>query len=425
MHSEYYLKKELIKSHQWSLLLDQLHYTAEHSSYYQRLFKENNLDIDHIQDYEAFQKIPITTKEDLQAFNQDFLAVPEKNVIDHVTTSGTVGDPISFMLNEADLERLAVNEWQSFLMAGVKPEDKVQITTTLDRRFMAGMAYFLGLRKLGAGIIRTGAGLPQLQWESIQRFQPKYLIAVPSFLLKMIDYAKENNIAVSKTSVRAVICIGEPLRRMNGELNALGQRIQQHWDIELFSTYASTEMATAFTECSAHKGLHELSDLIFTEVLDENQNPVSEGKIGELVITPLRTRTMPLIRYATGDMLTWSETECSCLRNTRRLGPVVGRKQQRLKFKGTTLYPQAITEALNKFQKIDIFMIEARKDEFDNDLVELLIPNEFQSSKEELKDFLKSAIHVTPELKFEKREIIHKLKFPKNSRKPVSFRDLR
>ncbi len=425
MHSEYYLKKELIKSKQWSLLLDQLNYTAENSKFYRQLFAKNDLNIHEIQDYEAFRKIPIVSKEDLQSYNQDFLAVPENTVIDYVTTSGTIGKPISFMLNEADLERLAINELQSFLMAGVKAEDKVQITTTLDRRFMAGMAYFLGLRKLGAGIIRTGAGLPQLQWESIERFQPKYLIAVPSFLIKMIAYAKENGIDIQNTSIKAAICIGEPLRKMNGELNALGQRIQQNWDIELFSTYASTEMATAFTECKAHKGLHELSDLIFTEILDENQNPVQEGEIGELVVTPLRVRTMPLIRYATGDMLSWTEDGCSCSRNTRRLGPVVGRKQQRLKFKGTTLYPQTITEALHNFQKIDLFMVEAKKDEFENDLVQLVIPSEFESLKEELKDHLKSAIHVTPELKFEEREDIQKLKFPKNSRKPISFRDLR
>src|SRR5690554_8237526 len=84
--------------------------------------------------------------------------------------------------------RLAFNEAQSFSCAGIQKNDIVQLMTTMDRRFMAGLAYFLGIRKLGAAIIRTGAGIPALQWESILNNKPTYLIAVPSFLLKMIDY---------------------------------------------------------------------------------------------------------------------------------------------------------------------------------------------------------------------------------------------
>src|SRR5690606_37029443 len=104
------------------------------------------------------------------------------------------------------------NEMLSFECAGVKEGDLVQLMTTIDRRFMAGMAYFLGLRKLGAGIIRVGAGVPPLQWDSILRYEPKYLIAVPSFILKMIEYAEENNIDYIGSSVKGVICIGESLR---------------------------------------------------------------------------------------------------------------------------------------------------------------------------------------------------------------------
>jgi phenylacetate-CoA ligase len=61
---------------------------------------------------------------------------------------------------------------------------------------MAGMAYFLDLRKLGAGIVRTGSGLPGLEWESIDRFKPEFLVAVPSFLLKMIDFAKKTELII-------------------------------------------------------------------------------------------------------------------------------------------------------------------------------------------------------------------------------------
>ncbi|MDX1542526.1 MAG: AMP-binding protein [Christiangramia sp.] len=415
---------ETIKARQRVLLKKQLEYIANKSPYYKRLLKQNSLKVEDFNNIDDLKKFPLTTKEDLQLHNSEFISVPEEDIIDFVTTSGTLGSPVNFALNEADLERLAENEFKSFSIAGIKKTDKVQITTTLDRRFMAGMAYFLGLRKLGAGIIRTGSGLPQLQWESIERFKPDYLVAVPSFLLKMIQYARENDIDYHNSSIKAAICIGEPLRDKNFELNALGRKITELWDIELFSTYASTEMSTAFTECPYHTGNHVLSELIYTEILDEDGNQVKPGEIGELVVTPLETQTMPLWRFATGDMLTYYEGKCECGRNTPRLGPVVGRKQQKMKLKGTSLYPQHIIEVLNSFGRIKTFVIEAAKDELDNDLVSVIVPDSFKET-EELKEYFKSQLHVTPRIESLDVKEIELLKFPRASRKPQIFRDLR
>ena len=88
----------------------------------------------------------------------DFLCVEPEKIIDYMTTSGTTGSPITFAATEKDLQRLADNEYASFICADGSSQDIYQLMLTLDRRFMAGMAYFLGLRKLGAGIIRVGPG---------------------------------------------------------------------------------------------------------------------------------------------------------------------------------------------------------------------------------------------------------------------------
>ena len=190
MSNLYTASIEEIKQVQWLQLKKQLSYLQLNSPFYKELFQQRNIDVADIKTYLDFQALPITTKEDLQQSNNKFFCVPQSEVIDYVTTSGTLGSPVSLALNEADLERLANNEYESFKLAGVEKEDIVQITTTLDRRFMAGLAYFLGLRKLGAAIIRTGSGLPQLQWDSIERFKPKYLVAVPSFLLRCCNTQK-------------------------------------------------------------------------------------------------------------------------------------------------------------------------------------------------------------------------------------------
>jgi len=244
--------KEEIKAFQEEKLKDTLQYLNEKSPFYKRFFKENNINVLKIKKLEDLYKIPVTTKDFLQRYNDDFICVPRAEIIDYVTTSGTLGDPVIFALTDNDLNRLAYNEAISFECAGVKKTDVMQLMTTIDRRFMAGLAYFLGARKLGAGIIRVGSGIPELQWDSILKFNPTYLITVPSFLLKLIEYAKQHNIDLKNTGVKAAICIGEPIRDQDFSLNILSKKIKKDWDIELFSTYASTEMSTAFNECEYH-----------------------------------------------------------------------------------------------------------------------------------------------------------------------------
>ena len=190
--------KEEIKTLQEEKLKETLRYLAENSPFYQNLFRENNIAVSEIKSLEDLKKIPVTTKDELQKQNDDFLCVPKTEIIDYVTTSGTLGDPVIFALTDNDLERLAYNEAISFACCGVSKEDTLQLMTTMDRRFMAGLAYFLGARKLGTGIIRVGSGIPELQWDSILKFKPTYLITVPSFLLKLIEYAQQHEIDLKK-----------------------------------------------------------------------------------------------------------------------------------------------------------------------------------------------------------------------------------
>jgi len=410
----------------WDALQAQLGYVGENSPYYQKRFSK--LGISSLKDIseEGFYQLPITTKEELSKFNSDFICVPKEEIIDYVTTSGTLGKPVTLALNEADLQRLAVNEENSFKLAGVTKKDIVQITTTLDRRFMAGMAYFLGLRKLGAGLVRVGSGLPELQWDSIKCFQPTYLVAVPSFLIKLATFAEENGIDCKESSVKGAICIGEPLRDKDYQLNALGRKIKQLWDIELFSTYASTEMSTAFTECEVHEGNHIQEDLIFTEVLDEHYKPVQQGEIGELVITTLGIKTMPLIRYATGDMVIKLEENCKCGRKGARLSAILGRKKQQIKWKGTSLYPQQIIQVLAEISEVGLFLIRVNTNDLETDYLEIIVSEELSIENiQKIKNRLRAQLRVTPQIVLWDKKKLEKIIYNPNSRKPIRFLDER
>ncbi|MBA5792089.1 AMP-binding protein [Flavobacterium sp. xlx-214] len=416
-----------IEALQNTLLQKQIAYLMQHSPFYQRKFRAENIDVKSIQTIADLQKISVTTKADIQLYNNDFFCVDKSQILDYATTSGTLGDPVTFGLTDNDLERLAYNEMLSFQCAGVQKGDLVQLMTTMDRRFMAGLAYFLGLRKLGAGIVRVGAGVPTLQWDSILRYQPKYLIAVPSFLLKMIDYAQENNIDYKNCSVKGVICIGEALRTTNLEPTLLAQRIQEKWNIELFSTYASTEMSAAFTECALFQGGHHHPELIITEIVDENNQPVADGELGELVVTTLSVEAMPLLRFKTGDMLRKHTQKCNCGRNTYRLGPVEGRKQQMIKYKGTTLYPPAMHDAVAHFNEIKLHLIEISSNDIGTDEILIRIFSEDTSEEfsNKLKDYFRARLRVTPQIVFEEELTLQKIIFDPLSRKPITFIDKR
>ena len=402
-------------------------YLAERSTYYQRLFLENAIDISQIETLEDLSNIPTTSKDDLQTYNDDFLCVPKLEIVEYVTTSGTLGQPVSYAMTEADLERLGYNEAISLACAGISKEDTIQLMTTVDRRFMAGLAYVLGTRKLGAAMVRVGNGIPQLQWDSILRFKPSCVIAVPSFLLKLIDFAENNGIDYKNCSVKKAICIGEPIRQQNFNLNTLGNQIHNKWAIELFSTYASTEMATAFTECERHRGGHTHPELIITELLDDNGQAVEEGKDGELTITTLGIEAMPLLRFRTGDILRMDKNLCDCGRSTSRVGPLLGRRQHMLKLKGTTIYPTAIEDALKAFKGIDHYLIELSYDHHGNDKVKVLVATKSNQTLDliDIVNQLQSRLRVKPDVEQIDYQGLSSMISLASGRKPKKILDLR
>ena len=111
---------EEIKIFQEKKLTELLTYISQKSPFYKDLFEKKKIDISAIKTLEDLQLLPVTTKEDLQNNNDDFLCVPISKIIDFASTSGTLGDPVTFGLTDADLDRLAYNEAISFDCAGIK-----------------------------------------------------------------------------------------------------------------------------------------------------------------------------------------------------------------------------------------------------------------------------------------------------------------
>lgn len=424
----HYKDTSYVKAFQEARLNETINYVAERSPFYKRLFAENGIDISKINNLDDLQAIPPTTKQDLQSYNDDFLCVDKSEIIDYVTTSGTLGRPVMFALTENDLQRLAYNESCSFKMAGCTRNDIIQLMTTIDRRFMAGLAYFMGARELGCGIVRVGNGLPELQWDTINRINPSTCMVVPSFLTKMITFADENGIDYNASTIKRAICIGEALRNTDGQLTTLGNRIHDKWPaLELYSTYASTEMQTSFTECNMHSGGHIPYDLIIVELLDENNHPVQNGEPGEVTITTIGVTGMPLVRFKTGDICIRFDRPCKCGRTSARLSSVIGRKGQMIKFKGTTLYPPILFDILDNISDVDNYIVEVFTNSLGTDQIQIRIGSNNHSDAfiKHIKDVFRAKVRVAPDIKFEPIELIAELQMPPMSRKVVKFFDLR
>ena len=247
------------------------------------------------------------------------------------------------------------------------------------------------------------------------------------FILKLIEYAEQNNIDYKKCSLKKIVCIGEPIRNEDFTYNTLGKRITDKWPVKLFSTYASTEMGAAFTECEFGNGGHHNPELLITEFLDDNNQPVKKGEAGELTVTTLGVEGMPLIRFKTGDICKAHYEPCACGRTTMRISPIIGRKQQMIKFKGTSLYPPALYDILNTIDYIKNYIIEVYTNDIGTDeiVINIGVINPPVNFDKELKDHFRAKLRVAPNIIIDSPENIAKRQMPEMSRKPITFIDKR
>lgn len=391
-------------------LLKAVKYAFENSRFYASHFK--GLDLND------FSNLPFTSKEDIAYDNNSFFCVEKNEISEYVSTSGTSGEPVFVALTPSDLDRLALNEFTSLKKMGFSSNDTFQLLLTLDKQFMAGVAYYIGILKLGACVVRNGPGGLLYQINSIDRFKPSVLIAVPTFILKLIEYAESQGFSLQSSSVKSIICIGEPIHNDNFELNTIAQSIVNKWNVKLHSTYASTEMATAFYQCQNGQGCHNNDSLLYTEVLDEENNHVKEGEQGEIVITTLGIEGTPLIRYRTGDNASYYSSSCGCGETSMRIGPIIGRKDHLIKFKGTTIYPQNLFNVLNSLG-IDNYFIQVELSGITTTSLKINLPKDSftDSDNQFISSTLSSKLRVTPTIVLTSQEEIQNLILANSKRK--------
>jgi len=410
-----------IRRIQGKLLKRQLQLVQEHSPFYQRHFAAidtTRIELDNLTD------LPCTSKLDFERENAGFLAVPKEQIIDMVQSSGTSGHPTGMIYTENDLQRLAYNEAQALGACEISNSDIVLLSCTMDRCFIAGMAYFLGLRALGAGIIRSGASPLETQLGMLERMKPNVILGVPSFIRKLGFHLRNRGRNPEDFGIGKLVCIGEPIRFQDMNMTPMGQQIQEIWGARAFSTYASTETISTFCECRVRQGGHLLPELLIPEILDENDRVLPPGEVGELTVTPLSIEGMPLIRFQTGDITFIIDEPCSCGRQSLRIGPIIGRKHQMIKYQGTTFYPPAVNAVLDGLETVREYQMVVDTEDL-SDRVAVMVSLTHEDAMEDVANQLQSAVRGRVILQRLDHEELMGRVFPPGSRKPVRFVDCR
>jgi phenylacetate-CoA ligase len=394
--------QDKITKTQNKLFLDHFNYTLTNSPFYKKLYNSIGIDVNAIQSIDDIKKLPFTRKSDI---NNDLICVDQEKIVDICLTSGTSGTPTIVPLTSGDLARLAFNEQIAFKIAGVTSLDTMLICAAVDKCFMAGIAYFLGGVKLNARMVRAGSNDSAQSWEMIDFTDATVIVGVPSLIYRIGQYALKNGKNPADTKVRKLIAIGEPIRDKNLNPISVAQELERMWNARIFSTYASSEIATTFCECEEQQGGHVRPELNVVEIIDNNGNSVPDGEIGEVVTTPLGVTGMPLMRFKTGDISFIIKEKCKCGRNTKRLGPILGRKNQMLKYKGTTIFPESIISVLEGESKFHSGYVEVKKNRDGTDRV-ILFASLSENFKENnstnginwIKEKLRAKIRVSPEV---------------------------
>ena len=420
---------EAMAALQAGLLRAHLRYVAENSGFYREKFLGAGFRVEDFQGLEDLDRLPVTTKQELDARNQEFLCTSLSRVVDVCLTSGTTARPVSLLQTREDLLRLECNEEAGFRTAGITEEDRVMVCAAIDRCFMAGLAYFMGLVRIGATVIRAGSSSLPVALELVRGQRPTAIVGVPTLIKTIAERLREEGDDPASMGVRSLICIGEPIRSQDFSLSPLGQNIHELWGARVHGTYASTEMATAFTECEHGCGGHLNPELAVIEVLDEQGRAQPPGRPGEVVVTPMGVTGMPLVRFRTGDMAVLHNEPCACGRTTPRLGPLLGRKNQVLKYRGTTVFPNAIFTVLQEMKGIRGYYLEVR-DEYElSDDIRLVVGVEDVNappvSSEAVAERIAAKVRVKPRVELADAERVARVIQQPDKRKPVIFFDFR
>lgn len=321
-----------------------LKHVVANSPFYQEKFKEANVDIEKIKSLEDLKILPFTNKEELRdAYPLGLKAVPDSEVIRIHSSSGTTGKPVIIPYTRKDVDIWAQMMMRCYMLAGLTNLDRIQITPGYGL-WTAGIGFQLGAERLGAMAIPTGPGNTEKQLEMFTDLKSTALASTSSYALLLAEEIEKRGLK-DRIRLRVGIIGSE---RWSEKMRS---RIETELGIETFDIYGLTEIygPGIALDCSFHEGMHYWSDYLLFEIIDPiTGEQLPDGMLGELVITTLTKEGAPLIRYRTRDLTRIIPGLCKCGCPFPRIDRILGRSDDRIKFKAVNIYPGQIEDLIHR-----------------------------------------------------------------------------
>lgn len=345
------MSRSKIGEMQLKLLRDTLWAAYSNSPYYRQSFDECGVGPDDLKSLEDINKFPYINKitlrqrqEEVPPFG-DLVAVPEEEMVYLSASSGSTGVPTASPFTLSDFEQWQDYEARLFWSSGMRPTDRY--CHALNFSLFVGGPDVIGAQKLGALCVWAGTVPSERLLAILKQWGITVTWTTPSYAWYLGETAQSMGIDPRKDlKVKKIFVAGEP----GGSIPETRARIEELWGAELYDYYGLSDIFGACAGmCEARDGLHWAEDHIYVEVIDpDSGDPVPEGGRGELVLTSLKKKARPLIRFRTGDIVSYTSERCSCGRTHLRLHGIHGRLDDMLIIRGVNVFPSDIETVVRK-----------------------------------------------------------------------------
>lgn len=339
------MPREKLEKLQEERLRKIVRYCYERIPLYRRKFKEAGITPDHIKTLDDLRKIPFTVKSDLRdAYPYGMLATSLDDVLELHASSGTTGHPTTCAYTKNDFEVWSTMMARVYASAGARKGDIVQNAYGYGL-FTGGLGFHYGALKIGVAVLPISTGETERQIRLAKEYGTTILTCTPSYAAHLGEYAREKLGIDPKKELKWRI----GLFGAEAWSEELRQRIEELLGLEAFDIYGLSEIIGpgVSAECPQQNGLHIYEDHFLAEVIDPlTGESISEGEVGELVLTTLTREATPQLRFRTGDLTKLTTEECECGRTFARMGRVIGRTDDMLKVRGIKFWPSTIEHAL-------------------------------------------------------------------------------
>jgi phenylacetate-CoA ligase len=298
-------------------------------------------------------ELPLTEKGELRASATPenpigaHLCVERREIARIYSTSGTTGTPSYIPLTAADVENWVTGSARSYAASGVAAGQRL-VTSYNAGPFVAGAA-LAAFERIGLGLIPVGTGNSARLVAAVEQLRPEAVALTPSYAAHLIEWARDRGKDLSASSVQRVLVAGEP----GGGEPAFRARLEEGWGARVTEAMGIGDVGVSlWGECEEQDGMHlGARGFVHAELIEPETGraiEVEDGAAGELVLTHLRHRAAPLLRFRTRDHVRVRIDPCACGRTGPRVR-CIGRTDDMLIVRGVNVFPSAVREVVGGF----------------------------------------------------------------------------